>query len=348
MGVGALVAHHTDGANVGKHGERLPDVALQAGQTNLLAHDEVRVLQQRHLVGGHLTDDAHAQAGSRKRLSPDDLVGQSQFEAQTTHLVLEQRAQRFDQTQRHVLGQATHVVVALDDRRRAVAAATLDDVGVQGSLHEELGVGDATRVLFEHPHEQLADDLSLGLGFGHTTQALEELRAGVDVDQFDAQIALERLDHLVALVLAHQTGVDVDTGELRADGLVHEGGRHRRIDTAGQTADDALVPHLLANEGHLLVDDRAHGPRRVAVGQIVEEPTQHVGSERRVHHLGVILNAPDTTIGVLEHGHRSVGSAGRGHESVGNPRDGVEVTHPHVLFGGDVAHQQRGVRSGDA
>ena len=100
-----------------------------------------------------------------------DLVGQAELAAEPAHLVLEQRAQRLDQLQRHVLGQAADVVVALDHRRRAVAAAALDDVGVQRPLDEELGVGQPAGVLLEDPHEQLADRLALLLRVGRRRRA---------------------------------------------------------------------------------------------------------------------------------------------------------------------------------
>ena len=68
--------------------------------------------------GGDLAQDAHAQAGPGERLTQHDLVGQAELLAELADLVLEQVAQRFDELQRHVVGQATDVVMALDDRRR--------------------------------------------------------------------------------------------------------------------------------------------------------------------------------------------------------------------------------------
>ena len=63
-------------------------------------------------------------------------------------LVLEQGAQRLDQRELQVVGQAADVVVRLDVGR-ALAAAGLDHVGVERALDEELdglagvaGVGD--------------------------------------------------------------------------------------------------------------------------------------------------------------------------------------------------------------
>ena len=141
--------------------------------------------------GRHLADDPHAQARAGERLAPDDLVGQAELGAEPADLVLEQAAQRLDQLQRHVLGQPADVVVALDHRRRAVAAAALDDVGVQRALHEELGVGQTAGVLLEDAHEQLADDLALQLRLGDPGEAVEVAVAGVDVDQLQAEVAAD-------------------------------------------------------------------------------------------------------------------------------------------------------------
>ncbi len=48
MPVGALIAHHPDRPDVGEHGERLPDLAFQTGETKFLTHDGIGLLQQRH------------------------------------------------------------------------------------------------------------------------------------------------------------------------------------------------------------------------------------------------------------------------------------------------------------
>ena len=75
------------------------------------------------------------------------------------------------------------------------------------------------------------------LGVGDARQPLEEPVGGPDVDQLDALVAPEGLDDLLALVLAHQAGVDEHAGELGADGLVHQRGGHRRVDPAREPAD---------------------------------------------------------------------------------------------------------------
>jgi hypothetical protein len=70
--------------------------------------------------------------GWRQSISP----GQAQGLAGGAHLVLEELAQRLDELELHALGQAAHVVVALDDRARALERHALDHVGVERALHE--------------------------------------------------------------------------------------------------------------------------------------------------------------------------------------------------------------------
>ena len=88
------------------------------------------------------------------------------------HLVLEQVAQRLDQLEVHVLGQAAHVVVALDVG--GGLRAGLDHVGVQRALHEEPRARVLARDLLEHADELLADRLALGLGVGDARELREE------------------------------------------------------------------------------------------------------------------------------------------------------------------------------
>ena len=106
--------------------------------------------------------------GPGERLAPHDRLGEPELEAHPAHLVLEQRAQRLDQRELEVVGQAADVVVALDVGG-AGAAAGLDDVGVERALHEEVdglavgaGVGhDLAGGLLEHPDELAPDGLAL-------------------------------------------------------------------------------------------------------------------------------------------------------------------------------------------
>ena len=122
--------------------------------------------------------------------------------------------------------------------------------------------------------------------------------------ELDAEVAAEGLDDLLALVLAHEAVVDEDAGELVADGLVHQRGGHRRVDAAGQAADDPAVADLRPDRRDLLLDDRGHRPRRPAPAGVVEEVLEQLLAVVGVHDLGVELHAVDAALAVLERGRR--------------------------------------------
>ena len=64
----------------------------------------------------------------------------------------------------------------------------------------------------------------------------------IDVDERNIVVAAEQADDLLGLALAQQAVVDEDAGQLVADRLVDQHGRDRRIDAAGQAADDPPLP----------------------------------------------------------------------------------------------------------
>ena len=101
----------------------------------------------------------------------------------------------------------------------------------------------------------------------------------------------EGLDDLRGLVLAQQAVVDEDAGELVADRLVDEQRGDRRVDAAGERAEHALAADLRADPLDLLLDHGGGRPRGRHAGDAVEEVLQHLLAVRRVHDLGVELDA---------------------------------------------------------
>ena len=100
-------------------------------------------------------------------------------------------------------------------------------------------------------------------------------------------------DDLLALVLAHQAVVDEDARELVADRAVHEQRGDRRVDAAGQAADDLAVADLGADARDLLLDDRRRRPRHVAAADVAQEVREDVLPVGRVDDLGVELDPVD-------------------------------------------------------
>ena len=100
------------------------------------------------------------------------------------------------------------------------------------ALREEIDLAELLRFLVEHLDEQPADGLALVLRVGDAGKTGKEARAGIDGDQRDVVMAAEQIDHLSRLVLAQETVVDEDAGELIADRLVDQQRRHGRVDAA--------------------------------------------------------------------------------------------------------------------
>ncbi len=187
------------------------------------------------------------------------------------------------------------------------------------------------RHLLEHPDERLADDLALGFGVGDAGQAVEEPVLRLDVDEVDVEVAPERRLHVLGLAGAQQAVVDEHAGELVADGLVHQGRRHRRVDAPRQSADHFGIPDLAADGCHRLLDDRNPRPGRTGAAHVVQEVLENLLTARGVRHLRMKLHAAETPLRVLHGGDGRLRRGGGDRESGRSLDDRVAVAHPHVL-----------------
>ena len=200
-------------------------------------------------------------------------------------------------------------------------------------LTEPLGL------LFEDADELLADRAPLVLRVGDPGELAEEALLRVDVDERHVEVVAERLDDLRRLVLAQEPMVDEHARQLVADRLVDEERRDGRVDPARERAQHALRPDLRADPLHLLLDHRRRRPRRRRVGHRVEEVLQQVVPVRRVHDLGVELDAVQPPLRILER--RDRGRLRRRHDAraLRRRRHRVAVTHPADLLRRQV-HEQ--------
>ncbi len=152
-------------------------------------------------------------------------------------------------------------MVGLDRHGRAAGEAdTFDDVRVERSLSQELGAFDLVGVLLEHVDEEPADDLALRFRIRLAFQLAEEQLTLVRMDERNVVVVPEHADHFIGLVQAKKAVVDEDAGQLVADRLVDQDGRHRAVHAAGQTADDLLVADLLTDPGDRILTIGVHGP----------------------------------------------------------------------------------------
>src|SRR6185437_13781094 len=205
--VGAEVTHDPDAADPQQNGEGLPEAVVPAGALDLLDRDGVGLLQQVDFLRGHLAQYAHRQAGAGKGLTTQQLSINAQVGADAADFVLEELAQGLDQLQAHVGGQAADVVVAFDHRRGAADGDGLDHVGVESSLHQEVGV-QAAGLGFEGFDKDPANDLALLFRVGDAGERGQEGGAGVHGDDIEAQLAAEVVLHLLELIETQQAVVD--------------------------------------------------------------------------------------------------------------------------------------------
>ena len=194
------------------------------------------------------------------------------------------------------------------DGRRAAPSAAFDDVGIQGSLHEEsdllarvCGLGNEVSLGgLECANEFAPNRLAFHLGFGDALQLGEELVRDIDSDESNSGGRHEITLDLFAFSFAQKAVVNEYTNELIADGFVHECRRNRRINTARQTADDEVLADLRADCGDLLVDNVATRPVGCDSRTVPEEVLEDSLAEIRMHDFGVPLQTEHPGFGVFE------------------------------------------------
>ncbi len=105
----------------------------------------------------------------------DNFLGQTEFQPELAHLVLEKALQRLDQFELHLFGQAADVVMAFDQRRRIAGNRhRFNDVGIQRALGEKFRCAGALGRRLENFDERFADDFSFALGIGHALEPAQE------------------------------------------------------------------------------------------------------------------------------------------------------------------------------
>ena len=104
-------------------------------------------------------------------------------------------------------------------------------------------------------------------------------------------MAAKNFLHDLRFAPAQQAVVDENAGELIADGFVQQRRRDTRIHAAAQAEDDPLVADLRADFFDGLVDVVAHRPILAASANAVDEVGDDLLAARRVHHLGMKLQA---------------------------------------------------------
>ena len=231
---------------------------------------------------------------------------------------LKRRLRGFEELELHVFREAADVVVALDDRAGvAVDGDALDHVRVGRALGEEGGVRDVRAGVVEDLDELAADDLAFAFGLGDSGELGEEAVGGVDVHERHFERAAEELADAFGLVLAEQAVVHEDAGELVADGLVNERGRHGGIHAAGEAEDHVVGADRLADFRHGAVDEVGHVPVPGAAADAEAEILDHERAHGGVDDFRVELDAVEIAGAVLDGRELGIVGLGAGGEALG-------------------------------
>ena len=246
--LGALTLGHADAFEIGDSGEILPNLALKAVLREFLTQDRIGLSDSLQTITGDRAQAANAQSGAGEGLTENHVVRQTQRLADNANFILEQQLDRLDQLKLQILGQTSDVVVRLD-------AVTLEDIGVDGALSEELDAIELLSLLGEYIDEFLADDLTLFLGLGNIRELIEEAVNSVNIDQVRVHLVAEHLDDLLGLAFAEQSVVDVDAYELLADRLDQQRRDNGAVYAAGEREEHLFVADLRTEFLDLLVNE---------------------------------------------------------------------------------------------
>ena len=264
-------------------------------------------------------------------MAVDHFGRQTELDAEFANFVLEEGAKRLEELQVERVGKTAHVVMRLDGLGLLrLGAGGFDDVGVDRALSKPLRGGKLRSFFLEDFHEHAADDLALLFGIGHAGEFAHEAVDGIDDDELEAHVLFEGFANLFAFVLAKQTVVDEDAGELLADGTVNERCGHRAVHAAGKTENDFLVADLFADLsdgfGHVV----AHHPVGGAAADVENEAFEHLAALEGVRHFGMELQGVEALFFVAHAGDRA--GRGRAHHLEARREFGnlVAVTHPDL------------------
>src|SRR3989441_11538475 len=216
------------------------------------------------------------------------VVRQPELRSNSANLVLEQVAQRLDQLEAKIRGQATDVVVGLDTVGIVgVVAGALDHVGIERSLRQEVDPGKRGRFSLEDIDEGGPDSPALLLRIDDSPERIEERVARIDCLEVDSKMTLHDLFDAPPLVATQQTVVNDQASQLSRDGTMHEGGADGRVDPSGKRAQHSPASNLVFDGPCRLLDEGRGLPGAAATGHLVKEVAQDLAALGRVDHLGM-------------------------------------------------------------
>ena len=147
----------------------------------------------------------------------------------------------------------------------------LYDIGIDGTLREEIYAVKLSRLFFEHSDKLCADDLSLLFGIGYACEFVEESVHAVRIYKGRAQFFSEHSYDLLGFSLSKKTVVYVNAHQLFADSFDEKRCDDRAVNAARKREEHLFVAYLLSEQFHLIVDEVLHIPVSLSLAGIEYE-----------------------------------------------------------------------------
>jgi len=310
--VGSLVAHDTHGAHWQENGEGLPDFVIPLEGSHFLDHDGIRLAHDAQALGSDGSYDADCETRTWEWLAVDDFLGESEFFADTADFVFEELAQGLNELEFHALGEASDVVVALDQGGGiARNGNTLDHIGVECALGQEAVMAGICLLeifggSFEDFDEFVTDDFAFFLGVGDAFKFCKKLFGGIHRFHADAELSGEEFFHSRAFVGAEEAVIHENACQAVTDGFVQECCGYGGVHAAAQTEDDASIADLLLDFSTGAIDEGFHRPVGFAAADAVDKVCENLAAAWCVDDFGMELKAVDVALGVTDYGMRGV------------------------------------------
>jgi hypothetical protein len=190
--------------------------------------DSISFLEDAYFLRSDITEDTNAKTWTWEWMATNKVLRYTHIATNAANLVLEEELEWLAEFEVHLLRQTAYVVVRLDDLTRVVDR--LNDIWVDGTLAKPFCIGDLLSFLIEYLDEVATDDLTFLLRVSHTSEVAIEASLSVYTDYIEAE-ALVVAEYVFELVLAEQSVIHEDTGELAADSTVEEHSCDRAIYT---------------------------------------------------------------------------------------------------------------------
>ena len=311
------VAHDADGLHRQQDGESLGDPTLEPGVLQLVEEDGVGLAEHVEAGGGHLAEAADSQPGAGERMAPDQGIGQTQLDAQPADLVLEQVAQGSISSKPSSAGSPPTLwwilIVAVGPSGSPPLSMT-SGYNVPWARNRAPGIDRAASRKTSMNVWPIRRRFSCGSVT--PSRAFRKGSAASTTRSSASDAAPKRLGDRGPLAAAQKPRVDEDADDPRPEGPGQQRRADRRIDAAGQAANDPVGRPDPARElGQRTLDERPHRPGPGIAADPVEEVAQDQRAIGRVRHLGVELETVDRPVAVADRGDRA-GRRGRQREEV--------------------------------